>query len=65
MAKCSATIQIKDECAILPFRCEEEEGHSGDHITYYPGQWGEVRIPVQWEGDEVQKVEFYRNERGA
>lgn len=59
-AGCRATILVKDECSIMPFQCEKPPGHSGPHLALYPGQWGKVRIPMEWEG-ENQEIEFHRN----
>ena len=60
--RCKATILVKDECSIISFQCEKPLGHSGPHSAAYPGQWGKVRIPMEWEG-ENQEVEFYRNRK--
>ena len=61
--RCQASQEIEDECCIIRLQCELEAGHSDTHhMTYYPGQWGEVHIPISWPGDGNRRKEFYRNQ---
>lgn len=58
--RCESTYEIEDECSVLTYRCKKSVGHEGSHETTYPGQWGEIRIPVTWTKDR-QRTEFAEN----
>lgn len=61
--ECQAYKKIEDECCITELQCELPAGHDGPHRTHYPGQWGEVRIPMKWDDSDESTAEFHRNVR--
>ncbi len=58
--KCKEVKEIEDECSVMAYSCEKDEGHEGSHLTHYMGQWGKVEIPVYWNTDN-SAIKFYRN----